>query len=185
MKEISVDILVIPAGKIPLYPSSHYGFDDAGRHYMYTKFLPAIQKVDKDIMILNPWDLTPQSEIDNVRKIKDEEIRLREWRKLNRRIYLRNKSAVKPCRIMIAVLEGLDVDPGVSWETGYRMGLDEALEIRTPIIGYRSDFRKAGENPGVKINVQVEEAIKEAGHPIQETLDEVIALLAKEIAKLK
>jgi nucleoside 2-deoxyribosyltransferase len=170
--------------KILIYTSSQLGFAEAGRFYMRQKYLPDIQKIDPAIFILNPWDLTSDSEVEAIKKIPDHELALQEWKKFNRRVYLRNVRAIELCDIFVCDLDGVDVDPGVSWEVGYRMGLDRANGENTPILAYRSDFRSAGENPGTKINLQVGEAI-EINSPIVKHLDQLIELIAQEVAKIK
>jgi nucleoside 2-deoxyribosyltransferase len=52
------------------------------------------------------------------------------------RIYEICKRGVEICDAVLAVLDGEDVDSGVSWECGYAKGIGKK------VIGVRTDFRK-------------------------------------------
>jgi len=47
----------------------------------------------------------------------------------------------------LAVVDGQEVDSGVASEVGFAYGLGKR------IIGYRNDFRLAGENQGTKVKL--------------------------------
>ena len=172
-------------GKIIIYPSSPYGFSESGRYFMENEFIPAIQELGDSIYTLNPWNFTTEEEVEQIKQIEDPAVQLRGWSEFCTRTFYKNAQSIEICHLMVAVLDGLDVDPGVSWEVGYRMGLDKALGKKTPVIGYRSDFRLAGENLGTKINLQVGKAIEEYGYPIVKHLDQAADLIAAEVSKLK
>ena len=53
------------------------------------------------------------------------------------------KYGIKNSQIMIAILEGTDVDSGTAWEIGY------AYANHIPIIGLRTDFRERGDDFGL------------------------------------
>jgi nucleoside 2-deoxyribosyltransferase len=57
--------------------------------------------------------------------------------------------------VIIAALEGTDPDSGASWECG------AAYIAEIPIIGIRSDFRKAGDCEGSPVNLQVGFSVNE------------------------
>lgn len=52
---------------------------------------------------------------------------------------------------VVAVLDGTQVDDGTAWEVGYFWALH-----RGPVFGLRTDFRKAGELPGSRVNAMIE-----------------------------
>jgi len=52
--------------------------------------------------------------------------------------------SIKKCDLVVAVLDGADVDSGTSFEIGFAYGLAK------PIIGIRTDFRKS-EDKGVNL----------------------------------
>jgi nucleoside 2-deoxyribosyltransferase len=61
-----------------------------------------------------------------------------------------NLQALSECRIMVAILDGPQVDDGTSWEIGYHYARGGK------IIGIRTDYRKAGEAAESKVNLMIE-----------------------------
>ena len=57
--------------------------------------------------------------------------------------------------MLIAVLDGPQVDDGTSWEIGYFYARKKPEQ---KIIGIRTDFRNAGESQGAAVNAMVEMA---------------------------
>jgi len=56
-------------------------------------------------------------------------------------IYRHCRKSVEKCDILLAGLDGPDVDSGTAWEVGYAMGIGK------PTVAYRTDFRLCeGEN---------------------------------------
>lgn len=53
------------------------------------------------------------------------------------------KQGINDCNIIVANLEGTDVDSGTAWECGYANALDK------PVIGIRTDFRQRGDDGGL------------------------------------
>lgn len=58
--------------------------------------------------------------------------------------------ALTSADVVIALLDGVQVDDGTAWEIGY------AYALGKPILGIRTDFRQAGEHPGATVNAMVE-----------------------------
>ena len=86
------------------------------------------------------------------------------WRDLNRRIGETNAHAIDSCDLVLAVLDGADVDSGTAAEIGY------AFARGKRILGYRGDFRLAADNVGSIVNLQVEYFITAGGGEIVTTL---------------
>jgi len=61
-----------------------------------------------------------------------------------------NLLALNECDLMVALLDGPQVDDGTAWEMGYFFAKGGK------IIGLRTDFRKAGETKESTINLMVE-----------------------------
>ncbi|MCL2141355.1 MAG: nucleoside 2-deoxyribosyltransferase [Methanimicrococcus sp.] len=59
---------------------------------------------------------------------------------------------LKKSDIVVAVLDGTDVDSGTAWELGY------AYAENKPIIGIRTDFRI--HTPNEKVNLMIQETLK-------------------------
>lgn len=65
-------------------------------------------------------------------------------------IFQANREALDECDLMVAILDGAQVDDGTAWEIGYFFGQDKK------ILGIRTDFRRAGESDGSRVNLMIE-----------------------------
>jgi nucleoside 2-deoxyribosyltransferase len=150
-----------------IYLASPYGFTDAGRDFMKTVMIPSIKK---DVgLILNPWDSfdSISREVEKVNSINDILKQKQLLRDLNERIGLNNEESIRKAEIIVAILDGSDIDSGVAAEIGYAYALNKR------IIGYRSDFRQTGDNPAAVVNVQVEHFINKSGGKIVTKISEL------------
>lgn len=68
-------------------------------------------------------------------------------------IFQRCKTALERADVMVALLDGTQVDDGTAWEVGYFYAYRKHQE---PIIGIRTDFRSAGESPTATVNAMIE-----------------------------
>jgi hypothetical protein len=78
--------------------------------------------------------------------------------------------ARSPARLLVAQLDGQEVDGGTAAEIGY------ATALGLPCIAVRSDLRQSGE-PGMTVNLQVEAFIAMSGGFITRSLDELVERL--------
>jgi len=69
-------------------------------------------------------------------------------------IFASNLGSLQGCDLMVAILDGPQVDDGTAWEVGYHY----ALHGRPAIVGIRTDFRKAGETSTSRVNAMIEGA---------------------------
>jgi nucleoside 2-deoxyribosyltransferase len=60
-------------------------------------------------------------------------------------IFDRCKADIEQASLLIAILDGAEVDSGTAFEVGY------AYAQNIPVIGLRTDFRGAGEDQGLNI----------------------------------
>ena len=60
------------------------------------------------------------------------------------------RDAVDACDVVVALLDGPQVDDGTAWEIGY------AHARGIPVYGIRTDFRAGGDTPGSKVNAMIE-----------------------------
>jgi nucleoside 2-deoxyribosyltransferase len=127
------------------YVASPLGFNDAGRRYYNELFLPALSAVVEPV---DPWSLSTGTEPPL-------------------EIGRRNAEAIDSCTLLVAHLDGQEVDSGTAAEIGYAA----ARGLRC--FGLRTDLRQTGE-PGVAVNLQVEHFIVASGGSIAPTLDELI-----------
>ena len=86
---------------------------------------------------------------------------------LNAEIGKLNQNSIDSCDIVLAVLDGPDVDSGTASEIGY------AYAKQKLIVGYRGDFRLSADNEGGIVNLQVEHFIRASGGTIVSRLSEI------------
>ena len=103
--------------------------------------------------------------------------RLIRYADINARIASANEAALREADLVIAALEGVEVDSGTAAEIGF------AYALGTPIIGFRIDRRRAGENEACLVNLQVRWFIDRSGGTVVRTLDALIAEVAAAAAK--
>lgn len=94
-----------------------------------------------EIKIIFPYDLITAEEI----------TRLGETARLE--IFRRCKLHLDDADMVIALLDGTQVDDGTAWEIGY---FYRGRRDGAKIIGIRTDFRSAGESGGAVVNAMIE-----------------------------
>ncbi len=63
----------------------------------------------------------------------------------------RDRAAIDACNVMVALLDGTQVDDGTAWEIGY------AYAKGRPVVGIRTDFRNAGDTAAHgRVNAMIE-----------------------------
>lgn len=87
---------------------------------------------------------------------------------INRDIRQQCLDALFACDLMIAILEGPDVDSG----TAYEVGFWQARFPDQPVVGYRSDIRRGGDSPQ-NVNAML------TGFPIYSKLQELLDAIDK------
>lgn len=142
------------------YVASPLGFTEAGRYYYEHILLPALAKAVEPV---DPWILVSDSELDEARAKGTQ-------RELAAEIGRRNTEAIESCELLVAVLDGQEVDSGTAAEVGYA----RALGIRC--FGLRTDHRKSGEI-GATVNLQVESFLVTSGGLIADSLDALVEAL--------
>lgn len=83
-----------------------------------------------------------------------------------RRVFEIDRNGIDAADVVVAIMDGTQVDDGTAWECGY------AYATGKPIIGLRTDFRKVGDGDG-----QVNLMLQESAVAVVTTLDEVKSLL--------
>lgn len=134
-----------------VYVASALGFTEAGRLFLTSRLLPMIERCGHTVR--DPWTTLQQG--DGFGGLKGDAVD----------IASRNVAAINECDALVAILDGVDVDSGTASEIGY------AFAKGKQIIGYRNDFRAAGESAKLVVNLQVEFFIRASGGRIVRTLD--------------
>lgn len=161
--------------KKKLYLAGPLGFSELGRFALYEKLIPMIENLGFEI--LDPWKLNNIEQIKTQLGLQDvpagEESKS-DWQMINPVIAENNFDAIRDCDLMVAILDGTDVDSGTAVEIGF------AHALARIIIGYRGDFRQGGDNPGSRINLQAECCIvRYDDDKIQNSLEELEAELIR------
>jgi len=86
-----------------------------------------------------------------------------------RRIMERCRDALDTARLVVAWIDGTQVDDGTAWEIGY------AHAKGKPVHGIRTDFRQAGDTSHSVVNAMVEGACL----TISRTLPELLSTLKR------
>jgi nucleoside 2-deoxyribosyltransferase len=143
---------------VKIYLASPLGFSQAGRAFHDDALVPLLRGLGHEV--LDPWRLTDTTRIEAVATMPYGAEKRDAWRRLNAKIGGNNMEAIDRADAVLAVLDGVDVDSGTAAEIGY------AFARGKPILGYRGDFRLAGDNEGGLVNLQVEFFIRESGGDI-------------------
>lgn len=148
------------------YVASPLGFSETTRPWYHDVLLPTLAALVEPV---DPWSLTTAEEIATAHAAgRDRQIALEIGR--------RNIAAIRSSELLVAQLDGQEVDSGTVAELGYAAG------IGLPCFGVRSDLRQAGE-PGVPLNLQVAAFVAESGGTIEPSLDQLVARLRTELRR--
>ena len=139
------------------YIASPLGFSEAGREYYARRFLPALAD---HVEPVDPWALSLPDEF-AVAAAQDRAYAF------GIEVGTRNAEAIRSARLLVAQLDGQEVDAGTAAEVGY------AAAAGLVCVGVRSDLRASGE-PGMRVNLQLEAFIVLSGGFIAGSLDELV-----------
>lgn len=153
--------LFASAARPRAYVASPLGFSEAGRAYYAEHYLPALRV---HVEPVDPWTLTAAAEFDAARAAGREH-------DFGIEVGARNAGAIRGAQLVIAQLDGQEVDAGTAAEVGY------ATALGLPCLALRSDLRSSGE-PGMRVNLQVEAFVMLSGGFVVASLGELAARLA-------
>jgi nucleoside 2-deoxyribosyltransferase len=142
------------------YVASPLGFSEAGRAYYAGRYLPALRE---HVEPVDPWTLSEPAEFDAARAAGRE-------RELGLEVGARNAAAIAASQLVVAHLDGQEVDAGTASEVGY------AAALGLPCVALRSDLRAGGE-PGMSVNLQLEAFVALSGGFLARSLEELVARL--------
>lgn len=134
------------------------GFTEAGRRYYYDVYLPALSAY---VEVVDPWTLTGDSAALEAASPHAHYLMIGE----------RNAAAIRSSEILIADLDGQELDCGTAAELGYAAGHGLLC------LGLRTDLRQSGES-SLHVNAQVESFIYSSGGQILTSLADLLALLS-------
>jgi uncharacterized protein (DUF952 family)/nucleoside 2-deoxyribosyltransferase len=146
--------------------ASPLGFSDPGARYLDEVLHPAL--LAAGFSILDPW-ATGRDLVTTAGRDADQAT-------LNSALGAANAELITRSTAVFAVLDGTDVDSGTAAEIGF------ASALGRPIVGLRTDFRMAGDNPAALVNLQVLHFIHATGGSFATRLDEAVTALCELVA---
>ena len=143
------------------YVASPLGFGEAGRWWYDERFLPALRE---HVEVVDPWALSSAGEFAAAAAAGRSRV-------FGIEVGARNADAIRSAQLLIAHLDGQEIDSGTAAEIGF------AAALGLPCLAVRNDLRSSGE-PGMRVNLQVEAFIALSGGWIASSLDELVERLA-------
>jgi nucleoside 2-deoxyribosyltransferase len=161
MASANLSSLLAGGARPRAYIASPLGFSEVGRTYYAERYLPALRE---HVEPVDPWTLSLPHEFEQATDARRE-------REFGLEVGARNAEAIRGADLLIAHLDGQEVDAGTAAEVGY------AAALGLPCIAVRSDLRASGE-PGMNVNLQVEAFVALSGGFVVRSLDELVERLA-------
>lgn len=143
-----------------VYVASPLGFSEPGSRYLSEALHPALWSAG--FSVLDPWEAGRTL----LAASGDTELSA-----LNSALGAANAALIRRAEAVLAVLDGSDVDSGTASEIGY------AAALGRTVVGLRTDFRMAGDNPATPINLQVLHFIEASGGAFAATLETAVSAL--------
>ena len=151
-----------------IYLASPLGFAASTRGFMAETLVRLREVVD----VANPWDDTSfAADFERAQALTDINARRVAFHKINLGIGAKNETMIRSVDMLVAILDGVDVDSGTAGEIGFAYGLGLTVH------GLRTDFRVTGDNEAAGINLQLRYFIEQSGGSYFTVLDELIARL--------
>jgi nucleoside 2-deoxyribosyltransferase len=158
------------ADKKRIYLASPLGFADSTRGFM----VETIARLAEVVSVANPWDDTSfAADFERAHSLTDINQRREAFHRINLGIGAKNERMIRSVDMLVAVLDGVDVDSGTAGEMGFAYGLG------MPVYGLRTDFRVSGDNEAAGINLQLRYFIEQSGGAYFTTVDDLIDGLRK------
>jgi nucleoside 2-deoxyribosyltransferase len=124
------------------------------------------------VRVVNPWDDTSFAvDFERAHALTDINERRVAFHRINLGIGAKNERMIRSVDLLVAVLDGVDVDSGTAGEMGFAYGLGK------PVLGLRTDFRVTGDNEAAGINLQLRYFIEQSGGSYHTTVDSLVATL--------
>jgi hypoxanthine phosphoribosyltransferase/nucleoside 2-deoxyribosyltransferase len=148
-----------------IYVASDCGFSGDKRPWYNNTLVPMLRKLGFEV--LDPWEMAPKDMLERILRLPPSLCQVYEWKQFNDIVGKTNADAIVSSHLVLALLNGPDVDSGASSEVGF------ASAHGIPVIGYRDDMRLSGDNSGCIVNLQVEYFIKKNDGRIYRTMDDL------------
>ncbi len=151
-----------------IYLASPLGFAESTRGFMQSLIATLSGVVD----VLNPWDDTSFAPaMEAAHALTDINQRRAAFHAANIGIGGKNEAMIRTADMLVAVLDGIDVDSGTAGEMGFAYGLGKQ------VFGLRTDWRMTGDNEAAGVNLQLRYFIEKSGGAYATSVDEMTRLL--------
>jgi len=118
--------------------------------------------LNKPVAVIWPYELVSPQDLES-------------WgERAKQEIFSRCEKHLKAADMLVALLDGPLVDDGTSWEIGYFYSIRKKDQ---PIFGIRTDFRNAGDVPGVQVNLMIDCSCDRIFATIEDLLAELKKIL--------
>lgn len=136
-----------------------------------TELKPYLEKIKARLVqlgyeVFDPWAQPFSKAIREASGIADHDERIRAFTRLAEEIGATNENGIRGCDILLAVLDGADVDSGCAAELGFAMAIGKICH------GLRTDWRDSGEF-GLPLNLQVLYFIEKSGGRLFRRIEEI------------
>ncbi len=151
-----------------IYLASPYGFAESTVDFL-VKLKSDLRREGHEV--IEPWErgekllATFQATAGSL----SSEERIAELAKKNHILGESNRGGIDESDVLVAALDGPDVDSGTASEIGY------AYACGKKIFGYRGDTHLTGENEAASVNLQIQYWIVESGGQIVRTIPDLLA----------
>ena len=115
----------------------------------------------KKVQVIWPYEFIDRLEIESLGDSAKQEV------------FDRCKSNLDQADLLIALLDGSQVDDGTAWEIGYFYSIKD----QSRIIGIRTDFRNAGETETSVVNAMIEMSCSRIVRSVEELLEVLSGVL--------
>jgi nucleoside 2-deoxyribosyltransferase len=146
-----------------IYLASPLGFSPEFRSYR-ERIKARLVQLGYDV--LDPWAQPFSKAIREASGIEDYHERIAAFTHLSKEIGVTNEKAIRECDILLAVLDGAEVDSGTGAEVGFAVGMGKRC------FGLRTDWRDSGEF-GLPVNLQVLHFLNKSGGRLFRSIEEI------------
>jgi nucleoside 2-deoxyribosyltransferase len=153
-----------------LYLASPLGFSPENASYL-NQVKAALTA--RGFEIFDPWEQNQFADkIAGAFQQRDFDTRVRAFGEVARLIGACNEEGIRRSDVLLAVLDGAEVDSGTASEVGFGSALGKRC------YGLRTDLRDSGDFIGVPVNLQVLHFIERSGGTLYRTIAEMAAAIA-------
>ena len=147
-----------------IYLASPLGFSPEQKRYLERIKARLLQL---GYEVFDPWSLHFGEVLHEASQIKDHYERIAAYDRIAGEIGEANENGIRGSEMLLAVLDGTEVDSGTAAEAGFAAGLG------MPVHGLRTDWRDCGDYIGLPVNLQIIHFIRKSGGKLFRRIEEI------------